>query len=54
MDRKAWLENIGRIIDSMDAEGFAALMTENGTFRFGNMPAVVGRANIAETVRNFW
>lgn len=54
MDRKAWLENIGRIIDSMDAEGFAALMTENGTFRFGNMPPVVGRANIAETVRQFW
>ncbi len=54
MERKAWLENIGRIIDSMDPDAFANLMTPEGSFRFGNMPPVIGRAAIAETVRNFW
>ncbi len=54
MDRKAWLENIGHIIDAMDPEGFANLITENGSFRFGNMPPILGRPAIAEAVRQFW
>ncbi len=54
MDRRAWLEKIGAIIDAMDHEGFANLITENGSFRFGNMPPVIGRPAIAETVRQFW
>ena len=54
MDRRRWLENIGRIIDSMDAKGFAALITEDGTFRFGNLPPFVGRKAIEECVAGFW
>ncbi len=54
MDRKAWLESIGHIIDSMNPQAFANLMTEDGTFRFGNMPPFVGRKAIADCVEQFW
>lgn len=54
IDRRAWLERIGAIIDAMDPQAFAALITEDGTFRFGNMPPIVGRRAIAEAVAGFW
>ena len=54
MDRRSWLENIGRIIDSMDPRRFSALITENGSFRFGNLPPFVGRKAIEECVASFW
>ncbi|MFO1184192.1 MAG: nuclear transport factor 2 family protein [Bauldia sp.] len=53
-NRRTWLEGIGAIIDSMDAKAFAALITENGTFRFGNMAPIVGRPAIEKAVAAFW
>lgn len=41
-------------IDRMDPEGFAAFLTEEGTFRMGSYPPVTGRASVAEFVRGFW
>jgi len=41
-------------IDARDADAFADLITEDGEFRFGNAPAVVGRAAIRAAVAGFF
>ena len=41
-------------IDRMDPEGFAAFLTEGGTFRMGSYPPVVGRPAVAAFVQGFW
>jgi len=54
MDRKQWLEELGKVIDSKDAEKFASYITETGTFKFGNSEAVSGRKHIADYVNAFF
>lgn len=54
MDKQPWLEKIGRTIDAKDSEGFANLITEDGTFRFGNAEEVKGRKAIADYVAAFF
>lgn len=49
-----WLSGLGKTIDSMDPEGFAAYIKEDGMFRFGNMEPVIGRKAIEDAVRYFW
>jgi len=51
---KQWLEKLGETIDAKDADGFAAYLTENGIFRFGNQPDVVGRQAIRDYVAAFF
>jgi len=41
-------------IDAKDAAGFAAFLTPDGEFRFGNAPPVVGRAAIEAAVGGFF
>jgi hypothetical protein len=41
-------------VDSLNATAFAERFAEDGTFRFGNAPAVVGRQQIAESVAGFF
>ena len=41
-------------VDALDATAFAERFTEDGTFRFGNAPAVVGRQRIEESVAGFF
>jgi hypothetical protein len=41
-------------VDALDAAAFAERFTEDGTFRFGNAPAVVGRQRIEESVAGFF
>lgn len=41
-------------IDAMDAGGFAAAFTSDGSFRFGNAEAVVGREAIRDAVAGFF
>jgi ketosteroid isomerase-like protein len=41
-------------VDALDATAFAARFTEDGTFRFGNSPAVAGRQQIEESVAGFF
>lgn len=53
-DVKAWLEGIGKKIDAKDSTGFAAYITEDGSFRFGNAPDVVGRKAIDDYVAAFF
>ena len=41
-------------VDALDATAFAERFTEDGTFRFGNAPPVVGRRQIEESVAGFF
>ena len=41
-------------VDALNATAFAERFTEDGTFRFGNAPAVVGRRQIEESVAGFF
>ncbi len=51
---KSWLASLGAVIDAKDAQGFANYMTEDGIFRFGNLPDVTGRDNVRDYVANFF
>lgn len=54
MDRKQWLEELARVIDSKDAVKFASYISENGIFKFGNSEAVKGRKQIEDYVAAFF
>jgi hypothetical protein len=41
-------------VDALDATAFAERFTEDGTFRFGNAPPVVGRQRIEASVAGFF
>lgn len=41
-------------IDKMDARAFAAHFTDNGVFRFANLPAVEGREAVFAFVKDFF
>jgi ketosteroid isomerase-like protein len=41
-------------IDARDADAFAAFLAADGEFRFGNAPAVLGRAAIRAAVAGFF
>jgi ketosteroid isomerase-like protein len=41
-------------IDARDADAFAAFLADDGEFRFGNAPPVVGRAAIRTAVAGFF
>ncbi len=48
------LDGLFQSIDAMDADRFIAFLTEDGEFRFGSSPAVIGRAAIGEAVQAFF
>lgn len=48
------LKALFNAIDSKDSGTFAQFISEHGTFRFGNMPAVTGRDNIEQFVDQFF
>ena len=50
----ASMKELFEIVDRKDADGFAALFTTDGRFRFGNSPTVTGREGIASTVGEFF
>ncbi len=43
-----------RDIDRMDAAEFARAFAEDGTFKFGNQPAAVGKSAVEEAVADFF
>jgi len=47
-------DDLFRTIDRMDADGFVRFLTEDARFRFGNMPAIVGRQAIRDAVSAFF
>jgi hypothetical protein len=46
--------NLFDAVDRLDATAFAQRFAEDGTFRFGNAPAAVGRRQIEEGVAGFF
>jgi ketosteroid isomerase-like protein len=52
-DGPAW-PKLFAAIDARNAEAFAAFLTEDGEFRFGNSPPVVGRTAVREAVAGFF
>lgn len=51
---KDWIRQLFTAIDRRDWEGFPLFFTDNGTFRFGNAPAVSGQDNIRKAVHDFF
>ncbi len=49
-----WINELFESIDSKDAAKFASFISENGSFKMGNLTAVEGRANIEEMVAGFF
>ncbi len=49
-----WLNNLFAAIDDKDADGFAAFLTDDASFRFGSTPSVTGKAEVRRTVAEFF
>ena len=54
MSTDNYIKNMYSLVDTMDRAGLAAMMTENGKFRFANIPAVEGREAITGFLDNFY
>ena len=49
-----YVTDLFHAVDALNATAFAERFTEDGTFRFGNAPAVAGRRQIEESVAGFF
>ncbi len=54
MDITLWSEELINSIDSKDATKFANFFAKDGSFIFGNFPAVTGKGNIKDFVNSFF
>src|SRR5210317_1749509 len=54
MSTDNYVKDMYRMVDSMDGAGLARMMTENGSFRFANIPAVEGREAVTGFLNNFF
>jgi len=50
----AWVAELFAAIDRKDVEGFLAFLDDDCEMRFGNAPAVGGRAAVGATVAGFF
>lgn len=51
----SWARSLyGDAVDRKDAAGFAAAFAEDGTLRFGNEPAILGRSQIENAIAQFF
>ena len=53
-DDDHWLDELVRSIDARNAQAFAAFLTVDACFRFGNAPAISGRDAIEAAVTSFF
>jgi ketosteroid isomerase-like protein len=53
-DASPWLRELFAAIDAKDTPGFLGFLAEDATFRFGNQPALRGRAPIGAAVEGFF
>ena len=49
-----FIKEMYSIVDEMDSQKFSELFTDDGVFKFANMPAVEGKANVNEFVHGFF
>jgi ketosteroid isomerase-like protein len=54
MNTDTYIQDMYRVVDSMDGAGLAAMMTGDGIFRFANAPGVEGREAITGFLDNFY
>jgi hypothetical protein len=54
MQKDHFIPSIYRTVDAMDTAGFVDLFTEDGSFRWANMPPVVGKQNITSFLNGFF
>ena len=54
MSTDNFIKDMYGIVDARDGTALAAMMTENGIFRFANMPAVQGRQEVAGFLDGFF
>jgi ketosteroid isomerase-like protein len=54
MSKDTFVKDMYKIVDAKDGAALAALMTEDGIFKFANMPGVQGRDNITEFLDGFF
>lgn len=54
MDHRSFFDDLFKGIDARDARQFADHFTEDGVFRFGNLPAVSGRSAISGFIEGFF
>ncbi len=54
MTQHNFIPEMYRKVDAMDTTGFVDLFTENGSFRWANMPPVVGKQNITAFLNGFF
>ncbi len=54
MDKTKWLKSLFSVIDQRDTDGFLKFLTPDCCFRFGNMPAAVGKEQIGQAVGTFF
>jgi hypothetical protein len=54
MELKLFVKEVYQSIDQADAKKFASYLSEEGSFRFANNPAVVGRKAIEDFVDEFF
>lgn len=54
MNKENFVKELYQAIDSMNTQKLVSSMTQNGTFRFANMPGVVGSENITAFLNGFF
>ncbi len=54
MSTDNYIKDMYRVVDAMEGAKLAEMMTENGIFRFANIPAVKGREAIAAFLDSFY
>lgn len=51
---EAWIKRVFASVDAKDTETFLSFLDDKGEFRFGSMPAVVGKQAIRNAVDGFF
>lgn len=54
MNNTNWLEGLFRTIDAKDYEGFVGFLTDDATFKMGNMPPMIGKPTIRQGIEAFF
>lgn len=54
MSKDSFIKDMYAIVDAQDGARLANMMTDNGIFRFANIPAVEGKEAIAGFLDNFF
>jgi hypothetical protein len=54
MQKETWIKQLFQTIDNRDTPAFLTFLSSEATFRFGNWPAVTGKAAVGEVVGGFF